>query len=274
VHHPLWFNQLILLCDFSACKDFEISITDASQFTPNLSEVPFEARPSSPATKVHYAQSADFVFLSKVPRSPNDPCSCNTTIGEKVVSLRSLIKRFTFYTGANIDATNYGIEVDPLYFAGSITPHGGMPLTHYIASMFKYWSGGQRLKVITYSMNGGPTVSIPNDRMVQAFLGPLLTGGSPSPLVATAAIPNHINSYTHIIRDSVSVFSQIQIPYYSPVPYRPMCDAPNDCDQRKFAYFQYTSASSVASGLLVFHAAADDFNLYYLCGPPALIYFP
>jgi len=196
-------------------------------------------------------------------------------MGEKVNNLRVLIKRFTLYTNVDGTAAGSSFTVDPLYFDGSTTPNGGMPFTHYIAPLFKYWSGSQRLKALIVIITGTNPQPIPNDHQTQIFLGPMVSGGSPAPPSLITTFPPYPNSYIHIIRDSVSVFRQVQIPFYSPVPYRPMCDVGYDADQRKLVYFRsFTNAFSPGAdgdAISLFHAAGDDFNYYYLCGPPALV---
>lgn len=228
------------------------------------------------------------------------------SIGEKVTSLRQLIKRFVPYYAAGDLATNkfpsshddirnmYQYEVptvsakstvcvvDPtnLAFAPKIhnEPVSGNTNASVIRTdqltliggMFAYYRGGMRFKALPVSTTLASTIE--NQMFITSLIDPGPYQLFNFPKVDPVSLIGASNPTILTNRSTGSVI-EVQVPYYSKYAYTPCrvrngLDGPNSPETQQFVMYAYGDKTNVTYVPIHYRAAADDFEFIFPIGVP------
>lgn len=196
------------------------------------------------------------------------------TVGEKVSSIRQVLKRFhrvyTDQTAGNLITGAYQIEpskVNSPILSGSTLPRS-IDMYDYYSYIYAFFRGSFRFKVLPY------------DAQIYAarvrLLPEQIFTDSSSPVAFATALLSE--SYTaadvYMPRNLEGVF-EFQVPHYARYPILPITaggGVSSDLFQRNFTEVSLSTSNVIAltdrTKIAVYRAAGDDFSFNQLIGPP------
>nr|ULF99814.1 MAG: structural polyprotein [Dicistroviridae sp.] len=225
-------------------------------------------------------------------------------IGEKILSIRQLVKRFGFVGSATYnDATNNAAIIAPFLVVppqSSVTDKQAVTQFEYWYSLYAFWRGSMRWKAMGASApsESGPITFSTQPVSVKQFaalgdsmnslLLATLTSTSPITTFNTSAygdVANSLPSET-IIFPNVEGMMEFEVPYYNVSHITPAVygSAPSSITNTNFflgnappqlVVFQGLSPPSTTNlqQFNFFRAPGDDFSFFYLLGVPPLVNF-
>nr|ULF99808.1 MAG: putative capsid polyprotein [Dicistroviridae sp.] len=252
-----------------------------------------QAVPRNLAQKGVQPQSID-MHLIDANWSPEAYC-----IGEKIMSIRQLIKRFALSQGASLTdpATANAIALAPFTFTSPVPIVGGYDYysnLDYFSYLYAFWRGGVRYKVASTRIGGSPYVRA--DKLyVNMYAG--LTYISDQIIALMASTKNRLlavllstavgitrNPSTLVVSSDIEGTTEFEVPYYnvshiSPVTINTVAPAIKSIECLKGTYPPVVVTMSTpnphsdtdALSFSVYRAAADDFSLSYIVGVPPLV---
>lgn len=225
------------------------------------------------------------------------------TMGESIVNLRELTRRFVPYClkyGTANSVTPFSVTFDPAWF-GSLTSasyperinvflvNGNLVGAYtnctapieYISKIFRFWRGSRRYK--GYVGNASTGDSAIQNFMNQARLTAVtyVNGNVEPPTFAVNGQGPEstfdINStFSHFCDGTTNKVCEITVPYYSDTPIQCISDGTNFSDADSYAIRNKVIFDSGATynnnskQMLYYMAAGDDFSFGYLIGAPLL----
>jgi len=176
----------------SACDDYKLSVP-SSQRLSNLSYAPQATPQSGTFEEVDTEmKNAPSIGMAKETIAMCEPLVDSTDLvymGESIVSLRQLLKRYNFYTtlGANVASTvsgmyQYSLPAFPLHRGyslygpsaaplGNINP-GPLTLMNYLSSAFIAYRGGTRWKILVDDiLKSATTISVDRVPTLGSYTG-------------------------------------------------------------------------------------------------------
>jgi hypothetical protein len=196
------------------------------------------------------------------------------TVGEKVSSIRQVIKRFhKIYSDAaagNLITGSYQLQpskVNSPLNSGSTLPRS-IDMYDYYSYLYAFFRGSFRFKVLPYDSQ----IYAARVRLLPEQL--ITSGASPVDFV-NALLPEYfIAADVYMPRNIEGVF-EFQVPHYSRYPILPIIAGGNissDLFQRNFTEIDLSTSSTNAlldrTKITVYRAVGDDFSFNQLIGPP------
>lgn len=212
------------------------------------------------------------------------------TFGEKITSLRPLMKRYNNYTSV-VDRNN--TEQDgPVYeevkiwepayprmrgVTSQAYPAAHMTALNYITACFVGWRGSVRTRYIDCSvdqlplMHAANTVSFDGSQRIRYF-----QGTSVDDIINSMRVVDCGNAGFNCTRDGVMM---IESPFYCNVRFLPAQDLNHEFWPRQHPHISWGYATNPKAGTIggdsmahvrVLKAAGDDFNVFGFCGVPLL----
>nr|ULF99848.1 MAG: hypothetical protein 2 [Cripavirus sp.] len=212
-------------------------------------------------------------LVSKVHLS-TDFIASSLTIGEKVSSIRQIMKRFNvcwFDTGTVGTGTQYTIQ--PEVISSAIVNHTTpryVDFYSYFGGIYAFYRGGFRMKFAPW--NNGITGS---NTYMRARLAPhnVITGNGYPVQSGTALTGNATIGAEIYIPVNVEGVGEFQAPYYTRYPILPVYasdttySSNNDLHANNGFYLRMTNPSGNVQ-FYVYRAVADDFSFGQLLGAP------
>jgi len=202
-------------------------------------------------------------------------------VGEKIASVRQLIKRFnvqTPFTGVNDywavtpGASGQRLELQPNYFKGG-TPEGAtrMDYLSWFASIFAFYRGSVRFKIV-------PTGWIDEYPSLNVMLDPttLYTNTDIVTLATDTTITRGRGA--EVILPTIEGAWEIQCPFYCSYPVALTTANATAFDvlgarngfNKTYARFPDSAGSTGTYNVMIYRASGDDFNFGFLLGPPVV----
>lgn len=226
-------------------------------------------------------------------------------IGEKVLSVRQLIKRFGYVTTGTLkDSTQTGFVIAPYLVAppeSNVSNTTPVSQFEYWYSLFAFWRGAMRWKAVAVQNNvspGVPTLLSPPVSIKQfASMGDsmktLLNTIATSTASVTVYDANAVKDVTAsetsqtVVCPSVEGMIEFEVPYYNISHITPAIYGSTSVGVAAKDFFLgnyppqlltldvYAAATSDRPiTFQFFRAPADDFSMFYLLGVPPLMNYP
>jgi len=190
----------------------------------------------------------------------NTTSAISCTMGEYVLSLRTLLKRFTIVARlASGVLRSYGPNIareSPLNGARIVRSVSELvlPDTHYslISNIYRFYAGGTRVKVFANSSDAAMTAGLVVEKNLDC------AGFFPD---ITPVVEQHAN---------VNNVLELTVPYYGQTRCQVLGTNDTELKPTARAAFRILSASSTES--TIYEAGADDLSFFFLVGPPVMRY--
>jgi hypothetical protein len=275
-----------------------------AQFTQFTASSSTEYYPTSEAIEM-MPPSEHSATMNDIISSPHSDDNAHVFFGERVVSLRSLIKRYvaayTTYYNADAPTQNYEVvERFMPFIPGQVQPdkptRRNTYLT-YVAHMFLIMRGSVRYKAYVSNRGRGGTngVVVPGVESQwierQAFRGPTDSNGYSTQVfrdldfnALDAVIPPGYNgaAFTNNVNQPVI---EVQLPFYSNTRYmlasfiESLGTGAGETMKMNPSMTQINCAEHVYTGIdahdhmtQYWHAAGDDFSLHFFLGVPPMFF--
>lgn len=196
------------------------------------------------------------------------------TVGEKVSSIRQVIKRFhKIYTDAangNLITGSYQIQpskVNSPLNSGSTLPRS-IDMYDYYSYLYAFFRGSFRFKVLPYDFQIYAA-------RVRLLPEQLITSG-PSPVgFVNSLLPEYYTAADVYMPRNIEGVFEFQVPHYSRYPILPIIAGGNissDLYQRNFTEIDLSTSNTNVlldrTKISVYRAVGDDFSFNHLIGPP------
>jgi hypothetical protein len=222
-------------------------------------------------------------------------------IGEKIMSVRQLIKRFGEFGTLDQSSTNQSIVVAPFSVISPVSTVAAtktISLYEYYYYMYAFWRGSMRLKA-THVQNSGATAFTPKFQgysswylwntvqdAFNALVARFTVGGLPMQLTTTLpAGSTNMGTALQVIDNSIEGLSEVEIPYYnvshiSPATNYIATERPVQVDNVLRgnippAIVAMNMRGAIPAGSFIstrmYRAPGDDFTFMYLVGVPPLV---
>jgi len=249
-----------ILAEVSGAPDFEFAAPQNAKLTPVI----FTPQSGISATAKPVVSVMDNQAISPV-LEPSMYC-----IGERVQSVRQLIKRFSTWFVVQ-SATQPTMQISPqVNYMPSIgttqgyynVPGQRIDLTSYFAVAFRFWRGSTRIKIIDPSSDALLTT--------QTLYNTGGAGFNVIQLISTPAVPN--TDQPTVTVPSLSGGGEYEMPYYSMThaSHVVVSSSPSFFPAREAIdnqpYFQVTQQGNFSTNTRVYRAAGDDFSLGFFFG--------
>lgn len=233
--------------------------------------------------------------------SPEAAC-----IGEKILSIRQLIKRFGHFAGITTDGTNNTLIIAPFSVRqppNVLTSTRSWSLFEYYYYLYGFWRGSMRLKIFpTVFDNTVPPTFVPTspnlNYIVSMFtsvqdnfntLQQRFTTGAPiQRTTGFGAAVNNMGQSRHVVTTNVEGCVEFEVPYYNPSHISPATlytTTPIETTNVLRGHIPPTiitagiarAGSAPAPGAfeaidhMAYRAPGDDFSFMYLLGTPPLV---
>nr|QAY29255.1 putative structral polyprotein [Bombus-associated virus Pic1] len=196
------------------------------------------------------------------------------TVGEKVSSIRQVIKRFhkvySDQASGNLITGSYQIQpskVNSPLTSGSTLPRS-IDMYDYYSYLYAFFRGSFRFKVLPYDFQ----IYAARVRLLPEQL--ITAGASPVDFVATLQPEYFTAADVYMPRNIEGVF-EFQVPHYSRYPILPIVaggSISSDLFQRNFTEVDLSTSNTDATAdrtrISVYRAVGDDFSFNQLIGPP------
>lgn len=229
-----------------------------------------------PLEVVRMTKSSSF---AEVDNQPNSTSFTNSSlcIGEKITSLRQLIKRFTVLrspTGPNdywsilAGATGERLELQPNYFQS-----GGISVSDWItwfSSIFAFYRGSVRFKIIpTGLLEEYPSLNVILDPAA-LYVNQAVVAVEPDVTVGGRG--------AEVLLPILEGAWELQCPFYSSYPVGLTTANATSSDvlgahngfNVTYARFPDSAGSVTRYNVMVYRAAGDDYTFGFLMGPPVV----
>nr|ULF99842.1 MAG: hypothetical protein 2 [Cripavirus sp.] len=220
-------------------------------------------------------------------------------IGEKIMSVRQLIKRFAIYANTLATATLPAVILAPYSVANPTTVLNStqnISMFEYYYFIYAFWRGSMRIKATHGASNAAglvtsKTVYYMIYRMFNSLqdsmrsLVNVLTNGQPQSVVALPAGITNSGTSTNVIDPDIEGLAEIEVPYYnvshiSPATTYTSAEPPVSFDTMFKGHVPpvlltisagqgLTGSNTVSSTF--YRAPGDDFSLMYIVGVPPLV---
>jgi len=270
-------NSIQMLIEVCGGPDFELACPCSrfiSQFQPCL---PYTAQMAI-GSEVGATSFGDNIGGMSIPSQntwPSEAC-----IGEKILSLRTLLKRYSLCAGTSGTASRRRVQPFKTEWAVNVDATHCYPVTNkpdmytYVSSPFLFSRGGMRIKNRTFSSlyTGTVTMEIP---VAGTTTNNIVTD---SALVTRASVAAPLCPTIEIM-ETLNGCAEVQVPMYHYTHSRHVgadivnaAVFTNSCadgvTSNMVLYFDYDIASN-PSGFYTYRAGADDLNLgYFISIPP------
>lgn len=221
------------------------------------------------------------------------PCE-KFCIGEKIVSVRQMLKRFTHMElfvpetkgteprfeelvncASKLTGDRLTLMIDPFQFKPSpfqawksidnIHPRTGDMVQH-MAQMYAFFSGSIRLKFVVHRDGASARGTVEFTR-VAIHDSDLSLDGIMSSITATQPALDNKRGVIYTANSDEPI-TEVQIPYYNQIPYV-IGRIPYSDLKPPYVSFETSNVTS-ATRVEVFRAFADDASFSFLCGPPVM----
>lgn len=227
-------------------------------------------------------------------------------IGEKIMSVRQLIKRFGLVSSIPISdpATANGIIIAPFSVREPVAVAGGnrtMSMFEYYYFLYGFWRGSMRLKATSVLRTGTITDTRGFDgyyvanllTSVQDAFNNIVSRFSPGTITQNAQIDDNgiytMGSSVQIIKPSLEGMVEVEVPYYnvshiSPATVYAEDEAPISIPNVLKGHIppsvltlgitdvnSYVQSPTQDLSMTFFRAPGDDFSFMYLVGVPPLV---
>jgi len=196
------------------------------------------------------------------------------TVGEKVSSIRQVIKRFhkvySDQASGNLITGSYQIQpskVNSPLTSGSTLPRS-IDMYDYYSYLYAFFRGSFRFKVLPYDFQ----IYAARVRLLPEQL--ITAGASPVDFVTTLQPEYFTAADVYMPRNIEGVF-EFQVPHYSRYPILPIVaggSISSDLFQRNFTEVDLSTSNTNATAdrtrISVYRAVGDDFSFNQLIGPP------
>nr|ULF99844.1 MAG: putative capsid protein [Cripavirus sp.] len=280
-----------VIVEASGASDFELSIPRLPSVYPSSTTLPpppttttlrniLKGRAEVGTSEAVIASPEQFQAQGEVappliggqPRS-TEFSSAAITVGEKVFSLRQVMKRFhRIFSDVNLTASNpstgvYNIQSYKVHkpIAASLDPVD-IDLYAYFSWIYSFYRGSFRFKIMPYDNSIFAT-------RVRLLPETTITGGD-NPVEYDGTTPDELLTAADIYmpRNLEGVF-EFQVPHYSRYPILPNTGGVtpvtgiNDLQQRNNITASLLTTSETMSAA-IYRAVGDDFSFNQLIGPP------
>lgn len=229
-------------------------------------------------------------------------------IGEKIMSVRQLIKRFGHFFSLNLTSTNPAAIVAPFSVqepVSNVTSDKTISQFEYYYFLYAFWRGSMRVKASTYNSGGNASrLALPSNSnniwtvglftSVQDTFNTLVnrftSGGVPVQLTTPLTAPMlNMGHSASDVATNVEGLVEVEAPYYnvshiSPATLYTSSEKPVEISNvlkghippaivtiTSRAKNSYPAATLGETNLSFYRAVGDDFSFMYLVGVPPLV---
>lgn len=138
--------------------------------------------------------------------SPSSDVEATVVMGEPVLSLLSIVKRFVPMQ----NFTNIGITIDPMYMGLINSEHPIFALSHY----FQFWRGSLRYKFILKRLPTDGSGNTPEDIVAYSRIDRAVTNSISPPTPGTGPFVSATSSPAHRTFPRINPVHEVSLPYY------------------------------------------------------------
>jgi hypothetical protein len=264
-----------VICEVSGAPDFEFAAPKAGNIAPAI----FTPQSGISATSKRIESVMDNSNIN-VGLEPAMYC-----VGERIQSIRQLIKRFTSWYVQTSTSTNLRLTVSPsIHYLPQVSTSNGVytipnmkvDMLSYYAPLFRFQRGSTRVKVIDHAlMAANFTTDLFYNIGASGYSNPPVT--STFTPVSTALCCDHPT----VVVPSLSGGGEYEIPYYSMTHSSHVVVASSlaalparEAVDNQPALTVTQASAGYSGGTRIYRSAGDDFSFGFFIGTVPLAYLP